>query len=292
MKRFFVYLFLMLVLAVKPIWAFEVPEIDGRVTDKAGLYSQEFKSQLEEKLAKIDSETRAEVAVLTINKLPDAYIEEYAVEVFEKWGIGKAKEDNGVLLVIAKEDREVRIEVGYGLEGAITDGRAGEIIRNEIIPQFKLDNYELGTMAGVEKIEKYIKGDVETTNLISNTTNQVASFVDNFKILTLGFLFLTYMASFFARTKEFVAGGIVGFILGIIFGNLVVGIILAVIGLIFDLILSKRDVSSGGFGNMQSPPVWKSNSWKSSGWKSSGGGNSFGGFGGGKSGGGGASGKW
>jgi len=291
MKRILWYLMLLVILVVKPIWAFEVPGFDGRVTDKAGLYSREFKSQLEEKLAKIDAETRAEVAVLTINKLPDAYIEEYAVEVFEKWGIGKTKEDNGILLVIAKDDREVRIEVGYGLEGAITDGRAGEIIRNEIVPQFKLDNYELGTMAGVEKIEKYIKGEVETTNLISNTTNQVASFVDNFKILTLGFLFLTYMASFFARTKEFVAGGIVGFILGIIFGNLVVGIILAVIGLIFDLILSRRDTGMDGFRNVSNPPVWKSNSWKSSGWKS-GGSSGFGGFGGGRSGGGGASGKW
>ncbi len=291
MKRFFVYLLVVLVLVVKPIWAFEVPEIDGRVTDKAGLYGQEFKSQLEEKLAKIDSETRAEVAVLTINKLPDAYIEEYAVEVFEKWGIGKAGEDNGVLLVIAKDDREVRIEVGYGLEGAITDGRAGEIIRSEIVPQFKLDNYELGTMAGVEKIEKYIKGEAETTNLISNTTNQVASFVDNFKILTLGFLFLTYMASFFAKTKEFVAGGIVGFLLGIIFGNLVVGVILAVIGLIFDLILSRRGIGTDGFRNVSSPPLWKNNSWKNSGGKS-GGGSGFGGFGGGRSGGGGASGKW
>lgn len=277
---------LLVILVVKPIWAFEVPDFDGRVTDKAGLYSQEFKNQLEEKLAKIDSETRAEVAVLTINKLPDAYIEEYSVKVFEKWGIGKAKEDNGVLLVIAKEDREVRIEVGYGLEGAITDGRAGEIIRNEIIPQFKLDNYELGTMAGVEKIEKYIKGEIETTTLISSTTNQVASFVDNFKILTLGFLFLIYMASFFARTKEFVAGGIVGFLLGIIFGNLVVGIILAVVGLIFDLTLSKRGIGINRLRNVRSPWVWKNSGWKSG--KSLG----SGGFGGGRSGGGGASGKW
>ncbi len=290
MRRILWYLMLLVILVVKPIWAFEVPEIDGRVTDKAGLYSLEFKSQLEEKLAKIDNETRAEVAVLTINKLPDAYIEEYAVEVFEKWGIGKAKEDNGVLLVIAKDDREVRIEVGYGLEGAITDGRAGEIIRNEIVPQFKLDNYELGTMAGVEKIEKYIRGEVEENGIVSQTTGKVTDFVDNFKVLTLGFLFLTYMAAFFARTKEFVAGGIVGFILGIIFGNLVVGIILAIIGLIFDLILSRRGTGTDGFKNVINPPVWKSNSWKSSGWKSGGGG--FGGFGGGRSGGGGASGKW
>lgn len=285
MKKIFVYLLLVLVLVVKPIQAFEVPNFEGRVTDKAGLYSQEFKSQLEEKLAKIDSETRAEVSVLTINKLPDAYIEEYTVEVFEKWDIGKAKEDNGVLLVIAKDDREVRIEVGYGLEGAITDGRAGEIIRDEIVPQFKLDNYELGTMAGVEKIEKYIRGEVEENGIVSQTTGKVTDFVDNFKVLTLGFLFLTYMAAFFARTREFVAGGIVGFILGIIFGNLVVGIILAIIGLIFDLILSRRGTGTDGFKNVSNPSIWKSSGWKS-------GGGGFGGFGGGRSGGGGASGKW
>lgn len=282
MRKIVFSIFLFLILVVRPGWAFEVPNFDGRVTDKANLYSAEFKTNLETKLTKIDEETGVEIAVLTISKLPETYIEEYAVEVFEDWGIGKAKKDNGVLLLIAKEDREVRIEVGYGLEGTLTDGTAGEIIREEIIPQFKLDNYELGTMAGVEKIEKYIRGEVVEEKKEPIKMEQVGEL---FRVTTLGFLFLTYMASFLARTKEFVLGGVVGLVLGLIFGNWIVAIILAIFGLIFDMALSGGNKGIGGHKFISSPSVWKSSGLKT-------GGGGFGGFGGGRSGGGGASGKW
>ncbi len=284
MRKFLSGILIFLFLVIRPVWAFEVESYEGRVTDKAGLFSANFKTELEDKLAKIDEETGAEIAVLTIDKLPEASIEEYAVKVFEDWGIGKAKEDNGVLLLVAKENREVRIEVGYGLEPVITDGRAGSIIRDEIIPQFKLDNYELGVMAGVEKIETYIKGGVvEEKETSLKGTSGLGELI---QVTTLGFLFITYLASFLARTKEFISGGIVGFLLGLIFGNFWVGVVSGIFGLIFDMILSRGNKGIGKYRFNPSSSIWKSSGFKS------GGGGGFGGFGGGRSGGGGASGKW
>jgi len=269
--------------------AFDLPKYQNWVTDLANIYSAEFEEKLDKRIDEFEIETGAEIAILTISKLPEASIEEYAVSVFEKWAIGKKGEDNGILLVIAKEDRQMKIEVGYGLEGKITDGTAGRIIRDELAPQFKLENYEQGTEDAVDTIMGYIKGDmVDDSKNLTKSSIESDKLFGGFKVIMLGALFLIYMASFLERSREFVAGGIVGFLIGLIFSGLRVGIVLGIFGLILDLILSsnfKKLKTNGrptGFFSSKG-------GFKSSGSKSSGG---FGGFGGGSSGGGGASGKW
>ena len=288
-KGIVLVLLVCLVWVVGPVLAFEIPGYENWVTDRADIYSPEFEEKLNNKIGEFEIETEAEIAVLTISKLPEASIEEYAVEVFEKWGIGKEGEDNGILLIIAKDNREIKIEVGYGLEGKITDGMAGRIIRDELTPQFKLENYEQGTEDAVEAMMGYIKGDMvnDSKDLTESPVDEDKLF-GGFKVIILGGLFLIYMASFLGRSREFITGGIVGFIIGLFFSGLIVGIVLGIFGLILDMILSSnfKNFKSSG----RPTGFWGSKGgFKSPGSKSSGG---FGGFGGGSSGGGGASGKW
>ncbi len=271
LKIWIVILFLVL---ARDVLAFDTPNYQNWVTDMANVYSPEFEEKLNNKIGEFEIETEAEIAVLTISELPEASIEEYAVEVFEKWGIGKKGEDNGILLVIAKEDREMKIEVGYGLEGKITDGMAGRIIRDELTPQFKLENYEQGTLVAIEKIMGYVKRDMVENN---NKAVPPKDLGKNIIVFMLGFTFLTYIASYLGRSREFVTGGIVGFVIGIIFSGLVTAVILGIIGLLLDLVLSGNYKKSTKMG------------YPTGFWSSRGG---FRGFGGGSSGGGGASGKW
>jgi len=123
-------------------FVFAIPEFRGFVNDYEEII--ENVDELEEKISNFEKETSIEIAVLTTPNFEDTYIEDYAVQVFEKWGMGKADEDNGVLLVVSKEQREMRIEVGYGLEPIITDGIAGRIRDQAILPSFREENYTKG----------------------------------------------------------------------------------------------------------------------------------------------------
>lgn len=124
------------------------PEPLGYINDYAGLLDSESISQLEELVYKIERETGSEIAVAIVDSLQGVTEEEYAVELFERWGIGKEKEDNGLLILICTEgepgNRPLRIEVGYGLEGVITDLEAGEIVNNIIVPAFQAGNFYTG----------------------------------------------------------------------------------------------------------------------------------------------------
>ncbi len=113
------------------------PEYQGFVNDYAGLLSPAVKTQLDAKLSQLEKDTTAEVAVVTVKSLEGDSVDDYAVRLFEKWKIGKKDKDNGVLFLVALDDRKMRIEVGYGLEPLITDGRAGRIRDNDVIPRFK-----------------------------------------------------------------------------------------------------------------------------------------------------------
>jgi len=134
--------------------AFPTPQ--GYVNDLAGILSTQTTRHLEGLITALNRATTAEVAVATVETIAPSTIEEYAVRLFEAWGIGQKGKDNGVLLLVALREREVRIEVGYGLEGAITDGTAGEIIRSIIVPSFKKGNFDHGVLAGTEAILRLI----------------------------------------------------------------------------------------------------------------------------------------
>jgi uncharacterized protein len=124
------------------------PEYSTMVNDFTGTLDSGWKSSTEELCIKVRNETGTEIGVAVISDLQGITIEEYAVTLFKKWGIGKADKDNGVLLLVSMQERKVRIEVGYGLEGVITDLEAGNIINDIIVPRFKENDYNSGVYDG------------------------------------------------------------------------------------------------------------------------------------------------
>lgn len=136
----------------------EVPFLAGRVNDNAGLLAASARETIEALLKAHEDSTSNQVVVLTIPSLQGETLEEYSIKVAETWKLGQKDKDNGVLLLIAQDDRKVRIEVGDGLEGSLPDITCGHIIRREIVPRFRDSDYEGGVRAGVEAILGAIAG--------------------------------------------------------------------------------------------------------------------------------------
>jgi uncharacterized protein len=147
-----------LLLALPAVAQAPVPALSGRVVDGAGLLSPHALERLEGLLEAHEQATTDQVVVLTIDTLEGESVESVANRIFRAWGLGRAGRDNGVLLLIAHADRELRIEVGYGLEGALTDAQAGRVIRNVIVPRFRDGDFEGGILEGVEAILGLLAG--------------------------------------------------------------------------------------------------------------------------------------
>lgn len=139
--------------------AAEVPYLTGRVVDDAGVLGTEARERIEELLKAHEERTTNQVAVLTVSSLAGDSIEAFAEKVFRGWALGRKEKDNGVLVVVATGDKRMRIEVGYGLEGALTDSMAGSVIRNAMAPRFKEGDYPGGVEAGVRAILGALEGD-------------------------------------------------------------------------------------------------------------------------------------
>jgi len=129
------------------------------VVDAAGMLSPDEQNTLEQKLVAFDDSTSNQIAVVTIDSLGDNDLEDYANQLFRSWGIGTKKNNNGVLLLIVKSTRQIRIEVGYGLEGAITDVQSGSIIRDVMAPNFKEGNYYAGIDQAATALEQAAAGE-------------------------------------------------------------------------------------------------------------------------------------
>jgi uncharacterized protein len=137
-----------------------VPELWGiRVHDDAHVLKQETVDQLEKELKVYEDTTSNQIAILIIQSLDGEVLEEYSLKVAEKWKLGTKGKDNGVLLLIAVDDHKMRIEVGQGLEGVVTDAQSSRIIRNEIAPEFRRGDYDAGVKSGVNGIVKAIAGE-------------------------------------------------------------------------------------------------------------------------------------
>jgi len=293
--RFLKLIFVLVLFLLIPasVYALNLPKYSGRVNDFAQIFSSDFKSSLEQKLSQIETNTTDQIAVVTVKNLQGTTIEDFAEQLFKSWGIGQKGKDNGLLVLVALEERQVRIEVGYGLESTITDGRAGDVIRNYITPEFKKSNYEKGISDGIDRLNQYLTGEVTDNPPVTKTKKVNSDFVVTVIILVLSFL--SYAFAFMARTKSFYAGGIGGSIIGFIIGlfaSLSVAItlffIIGIIGLFLDFILSKNYQRLQKMGKKTG--FWSSGGGFWGGGGSSGGG--FGGFGGGSSGGGGSSSSW
>ncbi|WP_430765419.1 TPM domain-containing protein [Pseudomonas citronellolis] len=136
-----------------------IPALSARVTDLTGTLDAQQRGQLEQQLAALEQRKGAQLAVLMIPSTGEDSIEQYAVRAFEQWKLGRKGVDDGALLVVAKDDRALRIEVGYGLEGAVTDALAGRIIREQMVPRFQQGDFAGGVQAGVDSLEKLIDGE-------------------------------------------------------------------------------------------------------------------------------------
>ena len=229
------------------------------IVDTAGIVSAEDRAQIEKIGEELREKTKAEIVVVTVATLDGTDIESYANELFRSWGIGDAKQSNGVLLLIAKDDRKFRIEVGYGLEGEITDGRAGEIL-DKMKPYFRDEKYSEGVLNAYQKLAAYAyhAAGVTPGADVSETLEEASTHEEEEPSILMN-VFIFFLA-------------IVGMILLGVILNWLLGILNQALG-------PGGGSSSGDYGGGYSGG-------------SSGGSSSRGGYGGGSSGGGGASGGW
>lgn len=150
----------------------EVPELWGiRVHDDAKVLSPETVQALEAQLKLHEDSTSNQIAILIVSSLQGEVIEDYTLRVAEKWKLGQKEKDNGAILFIAIDDRKMRIEVGYGLEGVLTDAICSRIIRNEMAPNFRRGDYDAGVMAAVNSMILAIGGEYVADDTTDNSDN-------------------------------------------------------------------------------------------------------------------------
>jgi uncharacterized protein len=136
----------------------QFPPLTGRVNDRAGLLSERDETELEAALARFESETTNQIVVVTLESLQGLPIEDYGYQLGRHWGIGQEGKDNGALLIVAPEEREVRIEVGYGLEGELTDAQSRTIIETRMLPRFRAGDFAAGIGAGAAAMIETLGG--------------------------------------------------------------------------------------------------------------------------------------
>ena len=270
--------------------ALEVPGLKARVNDYAGLLTPATASQLEKALLDFEQTQSTQIVVLTVTSLEGESLEDFSIQVAEAWKVGQKDLDNGAILLVAKNDRKIRIEVGYGLEGSLTDMISGRIIRNEIVPAFKAGNFDQGVANGVAAMMSAVKGEyrAQPVKRQPRGRDSSASFIP-----FIVFIFLVSQLGRVRRGLGVLAGGL----LLPIFGSMIlpfglVTLLLIPLGLVAGFILSLLGSTMGAAGATggrgRGGGFWIGGS---GGGSSSGG---FGGFsgGGGGFGGGGASGGW
>ena len=150
-----------LLIAALPALAIDFPALTGRVVDNADLLSPATETMLTEQLQAVEDKTTDQVVVVTLPSLEGNTIEDFGYQLGRHWGIGQAGKDNGILLIVAPNERKVRIEVGYGLEGTLPDAVSKLIIETSILPRFKSGDMEGGIVSGATDIIRILMGDAE-----------------------------------------------------------------------------------------------------------------------------------
>jgi len=274
------------------------------VNDYVSLLKEDQKIALENKLRTFNEESSNEISVVIIKSLEGDTIENFSVKLFEDWGIGSAKNDNGVLLLVAFEDKKMRIEVGYGLEGALPDAIANQIINQSLKPYFQVGEYYRGIDAAVDDMaaatrNEYLAAAGAENLPASSVLRRLGSDFGLF-ILFIIYALISGARRYLAKTKHWWPGGLWGGAIGLIIALLffrsllyliALPLILAGFGLLFDYLASR--VLPASKTPRRGGGIWF---WPGGGNSGGGfggfGGGGFGGFGGGSSGGGGASGSW
>lgn len=267
--------------------ALDLPVLRGHINDYAGMLSPGRGAVLEQELRNLELSDSTQIVVLTVPTLGGENLEEFSIKVAEAWKIGQQGAANGVILLVAKAERKVRIEVGRGLEGKLTDLVSGRIIRADITPRFKAGDFDGGITAGVKALTEVVKGEYKAAPRDLHQGKKGAP-----PLFTL-LVFLAVAAVFLSSFSRYLAGaaGAVGLpvIAWLTFPGLALAIVagLAVGGFLLGLFLAFLFGGGGGGGGYFGGPFF-------GGGYSGGGGGDAGGFfgGGGDFGGGGASGDW
>ena len=288
-KFFFLILFFVFFVGTYKSLAFNIPDRpQSFVNDYANVLSVEDKNSLENKISNFEKQTSNEIAVVIIPSLDGDVVENVAQNIFTKWGIGKKDKNNGVLLLVAMDERKTRIHTGYGVEGDLTD-LAMSYIQSEIItPAFRESNYFSGIDGAVDRVIESLKGN----NIIPEGYSSTKKSGISFEFLVFIFFGLQWIVAILGRSKSWWGGGSLGAAIGgavWLFASLslVFSIFLffffIVFGLGLDFFVSRKYQAVKNAGGHF--PWWI-------GGGGFGGGKSGGGFGGGFSGGGGSSGSW
>jgi len=251
-----------------------IPSLTARVTDQTGTFTSAQKAALEQTLQDFEAKKGSQIAVLIISSTAPETIEQYSMRVVEQWKLGRKRVDDGALLIVAKDDRALRIEVGYGLEGALNDAVCKRIITEIVTPRFQQGDFYGGISAGVNRMMSVIEGEPlpEPAQGTPASDRDLSHFVPVLFILTLiGGSILRVILGRFAGAIA--AGGVTALVAWMFIGTIAVTILAGVLAFLFTLLDGGRyGVGSGRYGGF-------------------GGGGGFSGGGGGF-GGGGASGRW
>ncbi|HEY5898632.1 MAG TPA: YgcG family protein [Burkholderiales bacterium] len=274
--------------------AADIPPLKARVTDLTGTLNAQQRDALEHTLAEFEARKGAQIAVLLVPTTQPETVEQYSVRVQESWKLGRKGVDDGVLLVVAKNDRKLHIEVGYGLEGILPDAIAKRIIEDDIVPRFKENDFYGGVRAGADRIMRVVEGE-KLPPPASQTSARSHPQTEGFDfswIMPLFILVLIGGGVLRAIFGRFFGAGIIGTIAAIagwaVIGSLIAAIVVGFLAFVFTMmggVSGRRGWSSGGFGG---------GGFGGGGFGGGGFGGGGGGFsgGGGSSGGGGASGSW
>lgn len=294
MKKLFPLLIILL-LSLSVIVIAEFPKPTGFVNDYAEILSEQEENNIETLITEIEKNSTSEIAVLTVKSLDGMTKEDYAVQIFKEWGIGKKDVDNGLLILIAPNEREYRIEVGYGLEGAVTDTMAGVIGRKHFVENFRQEQYGKGVYDAILDFKGLIEKDPSVISEYqkSNSAQPLDLIMGVGSIFVFGFMFfavfiLTAILKSTLKKKNEKKFKKTSFIIAII-GALLVGFFLSFFfGMLFFIIYLMASFGKGG-----GPPIFiGGHRGGFSGGFGGGFSRGFGGFGGGFSGGGGAGGGW
>ena len=245
----------------------DFPERSNRlITDFTNTLSSDETAQLEQKLVAFNDSTSTQIAVVMMQSTGFYDISEYAVQLYNKWGIGQKDKNNGVLILIAKEDRKVFINTGYGIEGVLPDILCKRIVDRDILPNFKLNNYYEGIDAATNSIMSIVNGEYTADDYMKKGGKQNPSWFVIFMVFFIGFIVLFARIKYVSRYARM--------------NNLAFWAAWA-------LLNAAARKNRGSWNNFSGGSGWGGGG--SGGW---GGGGGFGGFGGGSSGGGGAGGSW
>jgi len=262
-----------------------VPALKARVTDLTGTLTPDQSAALEQKLAAFEARKGSQIAVLIVPTTQPEAIEQYSIRVAEQWKLGRKGVDDGALLLVAKDDRTLRIEVGYGLEGVLPDVVAKRIIADIIVPRFKAGDFYGGIDAGVDAMIRVVEGEPLPPPEKEWRPPGNANGGNLFLYLIVGVIFAVVLGGILrAVLGRLPAAGLMGAIAGgiawFLASSLGIAAIVGLIAFVFTLFGGSMSGGRGGYGG-----------WGSGGGGSGGGGGGFGGGGGGF-GGGGASGSW